>query len=137
MVELTYSLLRPSLGAQLFLLKNRRRLQQYEIMNQASFFDMIDGKPNQYFNVAVHIRRGDILDPGRWIDQQVFANVAKYICQTNTIKDKSFFHEFSCIFVGSKSRWELVNHGKFSAIDWRQKQPSSSMCERLFSFGRA
>lgn len=74
-----------------FLLKNHRRLQQYGITNTAENGVTI-------FNVAVHIRRGDILNPDRWIDQHVFANVAKHICQTNTNKNPNMqtnIHVFS------------------------------------------
>ena len=81
-----------------FLLNNHDRLQQYEITNQTSRMDTDQDAPYQYFNVAVHIRRGDILHPDRWIDQQVFANVARHICQTNTEKNESILtniHVFS------------------------------------------
>ena len=85
---------------QQFLLKNHDRLQQYEITNQTSFLDSSKQgeSPYQYFNVAVHIRRGDILDPTRWIDQQVYANVAKHICQSNTNQNPNIrtnIHVFS------------------------------------------
>ena len=32
------------------------------------------------YNIAVHTRRGDILDKNRWIKQSVFAKVARTIC---------------------------------------------------------
>ena len=81
-----------------FLMKNQDRLLQYEIANQTSVSGTDDGASFQYFNVAIHIRRGDILHPDRWIDQQVFANVAKHICQTNHDKNESIYtniHVFS------------------------------------------
>ena len=84
-----------------FLLKNGDRLRQYEMTNHTRRFDATSGAaPVPYFHVAVHIRRGDILPSSsrRWIDQQVFANVAKYICQTNTYqsnKIQTVIHVFS------------------------------------------
>ena len=87
-----------------FFLKNRQRLYKYKLMpSQNTTFSSNDDKasvvvPYQVFNVAVHIRRGDILHPDRWIDQNVFANVAKHICQTNTDKNESIstnIHVFS------------------------------------------
>lgn len=33
------------------------------------------------YNIAIHVRRGDILDPYRWIKQEVFASIARRICQ--------------------------------------------------------
>jgi hypothetical protein len=33
------------------------------------------------FNIAIHVRRGDILDPIRWIEQSVYVVVARRICQ--------------------------------------------------------
>ena len=78
-----------------FLIRNRHRLQQYGIKDAA---DTHVGGATKDFNVAVHIRRGDILNPERWIDQHVFANVAKYICQTNSDKNENIrtnIHVFS------------------------------------------
>jgi hypothetical protein len=51
-----------------FLEKNSQRLTHY--------------KKGEY-NVAMHVRRGDILDPQRWIDQSVFAKLARRICSTH------------------------------------------------------
>jgi hypothetical protein len=63
-----------------FLAKNSFRLQHYDMMLPSTNA----GKGAEFFNVAVHIRRGDILDPTRWVDQRAFANVARQICQMNT-----------------------------------------------------
>ena len=77
-----------------FLLKNYHRLQQYGITNATEYDATI-------FNVAIHIRRGDILKldhPDRWIDQQAFANVAKHICHSNSDKNENIqtnIHVFS------------------------------------------
>jgi hypothetical protein len=82
-----------------FLAKNRFRLQQYNMMmvrNQSGNTDPISSYT--YFNVAVHIRRGDILHSDRWIDQQAFANVARHICQMNTARNeiiRTNIHVFS------------------------------------------
>jgi hypothetical protein len=87
-----------------YLLKNHNRLQQYEIPAPDAAVAETDTKSqsqvtsNDVFNVAVHIRRGDILHPDRWIDQQVFANVARHICQINTNKNEHIrtnIHVFS------------------------------------------
>ena len=78
-----------------FLLKNHHRLQQYEITAPG---ETQQGTTTKDFNVAVHIRRGDILNPDRWIEQHVFANVARHICQTNTDKNENMrtnIHVFS------------------------------------------
>jgi hypothetical protein len=53
----------------LFLKKNAHRLRHY---NQTTGY-----------NVAVHVRRGDILDPDRWIDQSVFAALLRHICRAH------------------------------------------------------
>ena len=51
-----------------FLKKNKHRLKHF----------------NGGYNVAVHVRRGDILDGmGRWIDQQVYAKVVRRICKSH------------------------------------------------------
>lgn len=73
-----------------FLLKNGHRVQKYETIVNHNYTSTTNEQANttmlqNVFNVAIHIRRGDILDPDRWIEQQVFANVAKYICETNNI----------------------------------------------------
>jgi hypothetical protein len=81
-----------------FLLKNEKRLeQQYGITTSKTGDTPQNGATNE-FNVAVHIRRGDILHPDRWIDQHVFANVARHICQTNTVRNENLrtnIHVFS------------------------------------------
>lgn len=48
-----------------FLDKNQHRLKHFDENN---------------FNVALHVRRGDVLDPMRWIEQDVYAKVARRIC---------------------------------------------------------
>jgi hypothetical protein len=51
-----------------FLEKNAQRLRHYK-----------EGG----YNVAIHIRRGDILADYRWIEQSVFANLARQICRNH------------------------------------------------------
>lgn len=54
----------------LFLEKNRHRLQHYR-----------DDEKSSSYNIAIHVRRGDIVAPTRWINQEVYATVARRICQ--------------------------------------------------------
>ena len=35
------------------------------------------------FNIAIHVRRGDILDPMRWINQTVYASIARHVCRNH------------------------------------------------------
>jgi hypothetical protein len=51
-----------------FLETNRHRLTHYK-----------DGGNGEY-NIAIHIRRGDITADYRWIEQSVFANLARTLC---------------------------------------------------------
>jgi hypothetical protein len=94
----------PTFCAQLraqFLHRNQYRLLRYDIPppNSTNLNNHVAPHPaaaasTQPFHVAVHIRRGDILHPDRWIDQQVFANVARHICQTNSNRT-THIHVFS------------------------------------------
>jgi hypothetical protein len=81
-----------------FLQENSHRLQKYETNITTTCNDYRDCNTTTYFNVAMHVRRGDILSPDRWTDQSVFAKVGHYICTTNTKLDpniKTNIHVFS------------------------------------------
>jgi hypothetical protein len=114
-----------------FLLKNHGRLQQYEVINQTNHFNTGRTVPLQYFNVAVHIRRGDILDPGRWIDQQVFANVAKHICQANTEKNKNILTNIHVFSSGPNrdGNWSIMENLAESSGD---KNDSAPICANVY-----
>ena len=66
-----------------FLSKNRQRLSHYQEEDDDSMY-----------TIAIHVRRGDILDPARWIDQFVYARVAGRICQAHQDKT-THVHVFS------------------------------------------
>jgi hypothetical protein len=55
-----------------FLEKNQQRL---------THFKQKVSKERGLYHVAMHIRRGDILDPNRWIDQSSYATVGREICR--------------------------------------------------------
>ena len=116
-----------------FLLKNHDRLQQlYESANQTSVYDTEPGLLHQYFNVAVHIRRGDILDPARWIDQQVFANVAKYICRSNTDRNEHI-HTNIHVFSSGPNRdgnWTIMENLAESSGD--DDDSSAPICANVY-----
>ncbi|GKY94686.1 hypothetical protein MPSEU_000434100 [Mayamaea pseudoterrestris] len=44
------------------------------------------------YNIAMHVRRGDILDPARWIHQPVYAALARRICKEHA---NAMVHVFS------------------------------------------
>jgi hypothetical protein len=118
-----------------FLLKNQHRLQQYEIANQtSSFMNQNDTSDDpKYFNVAVHIRRGDILDPNRWIDQEVFANVAKYICQSNTAKNESIYTNIHVFSSGPNrdGNWSIMERLTESSGD-ENNEDSAPICANVY-----
>lgn len=64
---------------QRYVQKNRHRLKHYS---------------SQDYNVAMHVRRGDIVNPSRWTTQEVFAKVARRICSSRT-QQNTVIHVFS------------------------------------------
>ena len=113
-----------------FLLKNHHRLQQYGITNPADANNGVN-----IFNVAVHIRRGDILNPDRWIDQQVFANVAKHICQTNTVKNENTqtnIHVFSS-GPNRDGNWSIMEQlAQVTELDGDTKNTIPPFCSKVY-----
>jgi hypothetical protein len=77
-----------------FLKQNEHRLTHY--------------RPGSY-NIAIHVRRGDILDPDRWIDQSVYAALARRICEQHGSEKQVDIH----IFSSGKNRdggWEMLEN---------------------------
>jgi hypothetical protein len=114
-----------------FLLKNHHRLQQYEI----TATDGIQQDTTKDFNVAVHIRRGDILHPDRWIDQHVFANVARHICQTNTDKNENIrtnIHVFSS-GPNRDGNWSIMEQlAQSTPVDGNDNGTIPPICSNVF-----
>ena len=133
-----------------FFYKNRHRLQQYEVIsnpNSTAIVNNIDDKagavtvttPHQVFNVAIHIRRGDILDPKRWIDQKVFANVAQHICQTNNNdKTKAIITNIHVFSSGENGdgKWsvmeDLARSSRNNEHQNSSQQQSSPVCANVY-----
>lgn len=65
-----------------FMEKNNHRLQHYRSQK---------GR----FRIAVHVRRGDILDENRWINQDVYASVVRRICRKHGVSMHTYVHVFS------------------------------------------
>jgi hypothetical protein len=61
--------------------KNAYRLKHYGLPADKEAQNKSTSAPP--FNVAIHVRRGDILDPIRWIDQSVYVTVARRICKAH------------------------------------------------------
>eukprot|EP00978_Attheya_sp_CCMP212_P023302 scaffold71067_cov51-Attheya_sp.AAC.3 len=71
------------------------------------------------YHIAMHVRRGDILDPGRWLEQKVYATVGRRICTNHGAKDKLNItvHVFSS--------------GKNKDGDWKELEAITDTCDNV------
>jgi hypothetical protein len=65
--------------------KNAHRLKHYGLSAPGEAEIQNNSTAAPPFNVAIHVRRGDVRDtlPGRWIDQSVYVTVARRICKAH------------------------------------------------------